>query len=518
VTGDIDNMPSGTPNGTSNYKYDAEGRLIRDLQENIKRIVWGVDGKVKEILRNTYSPSQKRITFDYDAMGHRIAKHIYQNEFVNSWETSTYYVLDAQGSTMAVFTQGTDKAGIVYNLNERYIYGSSRVGVLNTNVNLYGSAFSNYSSVNVQHYNGRRAYELTNHLGNVLSTISDKPIPDISTGTTIDYYMADIRTSTDYSPFGVELKGRNLKKNNAKNYRFGFQGQEGDDQIKGDGNSVNFGARMYDSRLGKFLSLDAFFKKSSNCSPYTFSGNNPIACIDVNGDSVLFYSESGVYLGYSNDNHAYKGYNFVAIIKDSDVENFRNTYDSQRKATVPKGVNKTVYIEAIVAGLAKMAMAVYDVNSFVDFFNDTKGKKLVDGKLVEDKEAGDEYRKEFTADLVYKTLKFSTDGINYDLKVITVGQQIESGGKGGVITIPSNDGLGKLHTHPNASQTQRPTLPDDYLNGSKTSFNVVVSGTQFNLFKFDENKNKTLIQNVRKSAMQDKTFGKSVEFTDKKNQ
>jgi RHS repeat-associated protein len=86
------------------------------------------------------------------------------------------------------------------------------------------------------------------------------------------------------SPFGVELKGRNLKKNNAKNYRFGFQGCEADDQIKGDGNSYDFGMRIHDSRLGRFLSLDSKASSYPFMSPYCFAANNPIRLIDINGE------------------------------------------------------------------------------------------------------------------------------------------------------------------------------------------------------------------------------------------
>ena len=34
-------------------------------------------------------------------------------------------------------------------------------------------------------------------------------------------------------------------------YPSGFNGKENDDEIKGVGNSLDFGARMYDSRLGR---------------------------------------------------------------------------------------------------------------------------------------------------------------------------------------------------------------------------------------------------------------------------
>jgi RHS repeat-associated protein len=46
-------------------------------------------------------------------------------------------------------------------------------------------------------------------------------------------------------------------------YRFGFNGQEKDDEVKVEGNSLDFGARIYDSRLGRWLSLDPLQAKYS---------------------------------------------------------------------------------------------------------------------------------------------------------------------------------------------------------------------------------------------------------------
>lgn len=50
----------------SNYKYDAEGRLISDSQEEIDQILWRVDGKVKAIIRAGTDPSKKNLIFDYE--------------------------------------------------------------------------------------------------------------------------------------------------------------------------------------------------------------------------------------------------------------------------------------------------------------------------------------------------------------------------------------------------------------------------------------------------------------------
>ncbi|HUM47427.1 MAG TPA: hypothetical protein PLD84_10885, partial [Chitinophagales bacterium] len=50
----------------------------------------------------------------------------------------------------------------------------------------------------------------------------------------------------DYYPFGMLMPERNYS---SDNYRFGFNGKENDNEAKGSGNSVEFGARIYDPRL-----------------------------------------------------------------------------------------------------------------------------------------------------------------------------------------------------------------------------------------------------------------------------
>ena len=211
-TEDIEDMgvfvSGGNVNTANNYAYDNEGRLIKDVQEKIAKIIWRVDGKVKEIQR--ISGSSKRNTkFDYDAMGNRIAKHEFTS--AGALKKSTYYMLDAQGNTMSVYERvvNSSSATVSFVQAERHIFGSKRLGVMNTNVSVM-TTVGNYVMSLVEHKIGDRNYELTNHLGNVLSVISDKPIPHQS-GTTVNYWLADIRQSNDYSPFGVQLEGRKFE-------------------------------------------------------------------------------------------------------------------------------------------------------------------------------------------------------------------------------------------------------------------------------------------------------------------
>jgi len=63
-------------------------------------------------------------------------------------------------------------------------------------------------------------------------------------------------------------------------YRYGFNGMEGDDEIKGQGNSYDFGARMYDARIGRWLSLDPLASKYPFLSDYNFVANSPLQFID----------------------------------------------------------------------------------------------------------------------------------------------------------------------------------------------------------------------------------------------
>jgi RHS repeat-associated protein len=92
-----------------------------------------------------------------------------------------------------------------------------------------------------------------------------------------------IRSTSDYSGFGVLLDGRTSEN---EGYRYGFNSMEKDDEIKGTGNSYDFGARMYDARVGRFMLTDAYEIKYPNNSPYIISGNSVLMAIDRNGNDI----------------------------------------------------------------------------------------------------------------------------------------------------------------------------------------------------------------------------------------
>ncbi|WP_107037896.1 hypothetical protein [Brumimicrobium mesophilum] len=65
--------------------------------------------------------------------------------------------------------------------------------------------------------------------------------------------------------------------------RYGFQGQEMDDEIKGEGNSVNYKYRMHDPRVGRFFAVDPLASKYPYNSPYAFSENRVLDGVELEG-------------------------------------------------------------------------------------------------------------------------------------------------------------------------------------------------------------------------------------------
>ena len=81
-----------------------------------------------------------------------------------------------------------------------------------------------------------------------------------------------------------------------ENYRYNFQGQETDDEVKGKGNSVNYKYRMHDPRLGRFFAVDPLSADYPHNSPYAFSENVVINAVELEGlekEFVYDYSLTG---------------------------------------------------------------------------------------------------------------------------------------------------------------------------------------------------------------------------------
>jgi RHS repeat-associated protein len=264
--------------------------MVKDNAEGITSISWTVYGKISKISKN----SGTDIIYTYDASGNRISKSVIKTATGDT--TTTWYVRDAQGNVMSVYSAGdiTLNSGHL-SQTELHLYGSSRLGILQASVDVAGESAANDTSLPILNkgytfsfVRGSKLFELSNHLGNVLVTLNDKKIGvTASSGdTTIDHFIPQIVSAQDYYPFGMLQPGRSY---NVGGYRFGFNGKENDNEVKGLGNQIDYGARVYDPRIGKFLSVDPLCDQYPWYTPYQFAGNSPIANVDIDGKEEEYY-------------------------------------------------------------------------------------------------------------------------------------------------------------------------------------------------------------------------------------
>lgn len=261
--------------GASNYSYDNIGNLTRDVSEGIDTVRWTVYGKINRIEKGV-NFGTRLIEYGYDPAGNRILK----KATTGGTDTLTFYVRDAQGNVLAVYSK-LGSNGLKW--NEQHLYGSSRLGVWHWEEEIPAAA-PNVSGTSLEDslHAGNRNYELTNHLGNVLATISDKIIGNDSSGVS-NYFLAESLIQQDYYPFGMSMPGRKFDLSSLK-YRYGFNGQEQSTEIDGDGNLYTAQFWEYDSRIARRWNLDP--KPVTGLSQYSVFSNNSIWFSDILGDTI----------------------------------------------------------------------------------------------------------------------------------------------------------------------------------------------------------------------------------------
>jgi YD repeat-containing protein len=232
----------------NNYLYDEIGNLTQDIEGKNQIIEWTAYGKVSKVVKS----DGKEITYRYDATGQRISK-TFEGK-------TTFYVRDASGNVMATYEAPQPPAGGV--LKELMIYGSARVGVYNG------------KSERMKAVLGNKNYELSNHLGNVLVTITDNKFI-----ATVGVFVAKVNSTTDYYPFGMAIVERTWK---SEEYRYGFNTQEKDFEIDKSGNHTTAEFWEYDSRSGRRWNVDPVVKPWE--SLYACLSNSPIWIQDILGD------------------------------------------------------------------------------------------------------------------------------------------------------------------------------------------------------------------------------------------
>jgi RHS repeat-associated protein len=161
----------------------------------------------------------------------------------------------------------------------------------------------------------------------------------------------------------------------ANDYRYGFQGQEKDNEIKGEGNSLNYTFRMHDPRIGRFFAIDPLFREYVYNSPYAFSENVVINAVELEGleKSWSYIWKSDIKGGFSG---FLKASNWIKIKEEFVAEISGKKHHVYAK---PKGVLENVLFQEgqIISGLfvPSNAINVYQgVRNQKDAFGNDFGK------------------------------------------------------------------------------------------------------------------------------------------------
>lgn len=172
----------------------------------------------------------------------------------------------------------------------------------------------------------------------------------------------------------------NESKSYTEAYRFGFNGQEKDDEISGAGNSYTAEFWQYDSRLGRRFNIDP--KPKTWESGYACFAGNPILINDIKGDSGQYYSEKGKLLHTSVDNLP----NSVIVISDKMLGRFMKSLNEMKARTES---NPGKFLDPSKdakpnAFLRKFGL-VFPLNELRDFYNNNSSDfnnnfKPTDGK------------------------------------------------------------------------------------------------------------------------------------------
>ncbi len=141
---------------------------------------------------------------------------------------------------------------------------------------------------------------------------------------TVQHTETPVVQRDDYYPFGLTFNG--WQRMGVDENKYLFNGKELQDDL--DLDWYDYGARMYDATIGRFMVQDSFSEKYLSLNPYQYTANNPILFVDINGDSIriakgkkeltytinsdgsssVLNAKGEVYNGKKNKKGQYKGY------------------------------------------------------------------------------------------------------------------------------------------------------------------------------------------------------------------
>ncbi len=224
---------NGSYGPTNEYSYDNNGNMITDLNMNILDMRYNHLNLPTEINLIQQGVLNK-ILYLYDAVGTKICKQPEANN--GAIVRSTNYL-----------------GNFVYTDNQLSYILTSEGRIIPKETGEY-----DYQ------------YFIKDHLGN----------------TRILFNEDKILHSACYYPYGMLMKGFGDYESVTTNNNYLYNGKEIQDDFELDW--YDYGARMYDSKLGRWFVVDNQSEKYRSYSTYEYALNNPVNAIDPDGELVIF--------------------------------------------------------------------------------------------------------------------------------------------------------------------------------------------------------------------------------------
>ena len=252
---------SQLPNGfkdmsiaTTEYFYDANGNLVKDLNQNLEGIVYNSLNLPTQIdVMNSFTGTVDNfIQYQYRSDGVKLGQKVYTNGAAST--TRDYcgrFVYENQELSYIIFSEGTIRV--------------SKINPGDPNNPEFIAPIMTRSGT--QQYGLTREFHLKDHLGNVR----------------IVFNTSGILSENHYYPFGLPI--HNLSTSTApagKENRYLYNGKELQDDLGL--NWMDYGARFYDPQIGRFHSIDNSSENYYSYTPYNYVGNNPIKRVDPDGN------------------------------------------------------------------------------------------------------------------------------------------------------------------------------------------------------------------------------------------
>ncbi len=235
------------------YTYDLDGNLAKNSEELVYPLSENLSNatEIKYDWRNLpwkFSKEGRQYIMVYDAAGQRVSKIDYSvaGDGTTSWQVRKHYL------------PGSKEIREFSNGNADVEYGELKGNTLLGRID----------------QTGKKDFYLNNHLGNLVTTVSDGGV----------WASASLY---DYFPYG---KQEVISRDGNPNVTQAFTGKELDDEL----GYYYFGARYYDADLGLWISPDP---ARQFVSPYAY-GPNPINSVDPDGrkNTVYYRNSSSVSL------------------------------------------------------------------------------------------------------------------------------------------------------------------------------------------------------------------------------